>query len=384
VLSRRALLQKGLTGASFALAAPMIQRGRFCLQAQGLVAQNEPAYSTQVLDLVRRSTVIDMLGLLTLNYTKLSSWEAQPSCFAPHDFNKLRASGITIFHPAVGFTDGDVYTSSLRDINGWNQFIASHRSQFLRIDCPADLDRAKASGRLGIVIGQQNSLHFRTVADVDCFYRLGQRVSQLTYDDNAIGGGSTDPRDVGLTPYGAQIIDRMNAVGMAVDISHCSDRTTLDALHASRKPVLVTHSNCRALVPDCARCKTDEAIRLLADKGGVIGITMVRGFVQASGPATIEDVLDHIDHVVKLVGVEHVGIGSDVDLEGRDAHIHPRKRFDLDGIDYSQKIFDLAQGLIRRKYSAENIELILGGNFQRVLASIWSPEPASSSVETRS
>ncbi len=99
---------------------------------------------------------------------------------------------------------------------------------------------------------------------------------------------------------------------------------------------------------------------------------MVRDFVQASGPATIEDVLDHIDHVAKLVGVEHVGIGSDVDLDGRDARIRPRKRFDLDGIDYSQKIFDLTEGLIRRKYSAENIELILGGNFQRALAAIWS------------
>ncbi len=325
--------------------------------------------------MVGRGTVIDMLGLLTLNYTKLSSWEAQPSCFAPRDFERLRASGITIFHPAVGFTEGDVYASSLRDINGWNEFIAAHPGEFLRIDCPEDLERVKSSGRLGIVIGQQNSLHFRTVDDVDCFYRLGQRVSQLTYDDNAIGGGSTDPRDVGLTPYGAQIVDRMNTVGMAVDISHCSDRTTLDALHASRKPVLVTHSNCRALVPSCARCKTDEAIRLLADKGGVIGITMVRGFVQASGPATIEDVLDHIDHVAKLVGVEHVGIGSDVDLDGRDAHIRPKKRFDLDGIDYSQKIFDLTEGLLRRNYSAANIELILGGNFQRALASIWSSEP---------
>jgi membrane dipeptidase len=166
----------------------------------------------------------------------------------------------------------------------------------------------------------------------------------------------------------------MNAVGMAVDISHCSDRTTLDAIHASRKPVLVTHSNCRALVATNARCKTDEAIRLLAAQGGVIGITMVRGFVQASGPATIEDVLDHIDHVARLVGVEHVGIGSDVDLDGRDARIRPRKRFDLDGIDYSQKIFDLTEGLIRRKYSAENIELILGGNFQRALEAIWSPD----------
>ena len=371
MVSRRALLK----GAALAVAAPLIQRGRFCL-----FAQSEAAYSTLTLDLVQRSTVIDMLGLLTLNYPKLCSWEAEPRGFAAHDFEKLKASGITIFHPAVGFTGHDVYASSMRDIAGWNKFIASHASEFLRVDCADDFELAKASGKIGIMIGQQNSRHFRTVDDVDNFYRLGQRVSQLTYDDNEIGGGSTDPRDPGLTEYGARIVARMNALGMAVDVSHCSDRTTLDALCVSRKPVLVTHSNCRALVPGSARCKTDEALRLLASKGGVMGITMVRNFVQTSGSATIENVLDHIDHVAGLVGVEHVGLGSDVDLDGRDVHIRPRKKFDLDGIDYAKKIFDLTEGLVRRKYSSADIALILGGNFQRALAAIWTPEapPVSS------
>jgi membrane dipeptidase len=353
----------------------MIQRGRFCL-----FAQSETAYSVSTLDLIQRSTVIDMLGLLTLNYSKLCSWEAEPGGFAGHDFEKLRASGITVFHPAVGFTGTDVYSSSKRDIIGWNRFIDCHPSQFLRVECAADFKLAKTSGKIGIVIGQQNSRHFRTVEDVDNFYLLGQRVSQLTYDDNDIGGGSTDPRDPGLSDYGVRIIERMNALGMAVDVSHCDDRTTLDALNASRKPVLVTHSNCRALVPGSARCKSDQALRLLASKGGVIGITMVRNFVQTSGNATIENVLDHIDHVAALVGVEHVGIGSDVDLDGRDTRIRPRKRFDLDGIDYARKIFDVTEGLVRRNYSSENIALILGGNFQRALSAIWLPQtpPASS------
>ena len=346
----------------------MIQRGRFSLFAQSRIP-----YSLLTLDLVQSSTVIDMLGLLTLNYSKLGSWETQPASFGPQDFEKLKASGTTIFHPAVGFTGRDASACSLRDITGWNEFITSHPKDFLRVDGAADFALAKVTGKIGILIGQQNSLHFRTVDDVDRFYALGQRVSQLTYDDNALGGGSTDPRNLGLTDYGAQVVARMNAIGMAVDISHCSDRTTLDAINASTKPVLVTHSNCRALVPDCARCKTDEAIRALAAKGGVMGITMVREFVQASGCATIENVLDHIDHVAQLVGVEHVGIGSDVDLVGRDMHIRPKKKYDLDGIDYSQKIFDLTAGLIRRKYSRDNIALILGGNFERALSSIWMP-----------
>ena len=112
----------------------------------------------------------------------------------------------------------------------------------------------------------------------------------------------------------------------------------------------------------------------MAAKGGVFGVTMVRSFVQSAGPATIENVLDHIDHVVKLVGVEHVGLGSDVDLDGRDNR-RAKKKYDLDGIDYAKKIFDLTEGLVRRKYSDESIELILGGNFQRALSEIWTAKP---------
>ena len=110
----------------------------------------------------------------------------------------------------------------------------------------------------------------------------------------------------------------------------------------------------------------------MAAKGGVIGVTMVRYFVRPGGPATMEDVLDHIDHVVRLAGIEHVGIGSDVDLEGRDGGGHPKRKNDLDGIDYSKKIFDLTAGLLRRKYSPRDIQLILGENFERALSGIWT------------
>jgi len=351
----------------------MIHRGRFSLFAHSkTVARSRTAYSTRTVDLVRRSTVIDMLGLLTLNYRKLSGWETDPHRFEEADFQRLRASGITVFHPAVGYTEGDIHAESLRDITGWNSFISAHESQFQRVDQAADFARAKSLGKIGILIGQQNSEHFRTVDDVDRFYDLGQRVSQLTYTSNRIGGGSTDALDRGLSGYGGQIVERMNAVGMAVDVSHCGDRTTLDAIEASSKPVLVTHSNCRALVPGVARCKTDEAIKSMAAKGGVMGITMVRAFVRSGGPVTIDNVLDHIDHVARLAGVEHVGIGSDVDLNGRDSLAHPGRSFDLDGIDYTKKIYDLTEGLVNRGYSTRNIELILGGNFERALSQTWA------------
>jgi membrane dipeptidase len=312
-----------------------------------------------------------MLGLLTLNYNKLSSWESNPARFLRADYARLKSSGITALHPAVGYTTGDIYAETLRDVTGWNLFLAAHPEQFLRVDRAGDFARAKATGKIGIVIGQQNSVHFRTVEDVDRFYALGQRVSQLTYLGNRIGGGSSDSKDGGLTNYGGAIVERMNEVGMAVDISHCADRTSLDAITASRRPVLITHSNCRRLVPNSSRCKTDETIRQMALKGGVMGVTMVRGFVSAGGPATIDTVLDHIDHIVKLVGVEHAGVGSDVDLDGRDWPAHSPRKYDLDGVDYSKKIYDLTEGLVRRNYSSESIGLILGGNFQRALGAMW-------------
>ena len=104
---------------------------------------------------------------------------------------------------------------------------------------------------------------------------------------------------------------------MLIDMSHCGDRTTLDAIELSQKPIAITHSNCQALTPH-PRNKTDEAIRKLAAKGGVMGITGVRMFVRDRDPTTVANMADHIDHVVKLAGIEHVGIGSDADLNGYD------------------------------------------------------------------
>src|SRR5581483_3111592 len=349
MLSRRSFLRAG----AGVLAAPLICRGRFSLFAGSL-----DEYSSLTIDLIRESTVIDMLGLLTLDFKKLAVWRSRPETFGQADFQRLKDSGITVFHPAVGYVDGDIYAAASADISGWDAFIEAHSEYFVRVVCPEDVPRSKAEGKLGIIVGQQNSNHFRTVADVDAFYKLGQRVSQLTYRDNALGGGSTDPADMGLTEYGERVLARMNQLGMAVDISHCGDETTLDAIEASTKPVLVTHSNCCALVPHSARCKTDEAIRRLAAKGGVIGITMERLFVGTGNSVTMENVLDHVDHAVKIAAVEHVGMGTDVDLDGRDRGA-ARKRNDLDGVEYARKVYDLTEGLIRRGYAKADIRLIL-------------------------
>jgi membrane dipeptidase len=382
-LTRRQML-KAATGAAFAtLAAPMINRGRYRLFASSL-----KEYSARAIELMSRATVIDMLGPLTLNFPKQAKWFANPESFTASDLQPFKDSGINVFHIGVGMGGPDAYLAVLRFFATWNGFIASQGDYFMRIDSAGDLERVKRSGKIGVLLGLQNSEQFRTPADVNFFHELGQRVSQLTYNArNMIGNGSTERRDEGISDFGASIIERMNTVGMAIDVSHCGDRTTLDAFELSKKPVLITHSNCRALVSGHPRCKTDEAIKKMGAAGSVMGITGVRMFVKADEPTTIEHVLDHFDHVAKLVGPEHLGVGSDMDLYGYDA-MPPelnrqlragykgsygfREKIDVEGIDHPKRMFDLTEGLIRRKYSDQNIEGILGGNFKRVLSQIWS------------
>jgi membrane dipeptidase len=379
-MQRRQLL-KVVAGAGLgAVCAPMINHGRYRVSAG-----SKQEYSARAVELVGRSVVIDMLSPFKLGST---TWFTNPDSFKQVDFQRFKDSGINAFHIAVGTGGVEAYLNTLRFIASWDSFLANHDQWLMRVDSASDLDRLKNSGKVGVILGVQNSEHFRSPADVDYFHSLGQRVSQLTYNTrNLIGNGSTERRDEGISDFGAAIVERMNKVGMAVDVSHCGDRTTLDAFELSKTPVLITHSNCRALVPGHPRCKTDEAIKKMAASGGVMGITGVRMFVKNDEPTTVEHFLDHFDHVKKLVGVEHLGVGSDIDLDGYDdmpAEENKRLRaaykgsygfrdkIDIEGVDHPKRIFDLTEGLIRRKYTDREIEMVLGGNFKRVLAQIWS------------
>jgi len=148
VLSRRSFIHAG----AGVLAAPFINRGQFSLFA-GTLDQ----YSSLTVDLVRESTVIDMLGLLTLDFKKLDAWRTRPASFRLSDFERLKDSGITVFHPAVGYVEGDIYAASSADITGWDAFSDAYPQYFIRVCSPADVVRAKSEGKLGIIVGQQNS-----------------------------------------------------------------------------------------------------------------------------------------------------------------------------------------------------------------------------------
>jgi membrane dipeptidase len=382
-VSRRTMLKGVAATCAAAVAAPMINCGHF-----QLFAQSQQQYSARAIGAVQRATVIDMLSVLTLNFPEQDKWFANPETFTAANFQKFKDSGINVIHPAVGLGGVNAYETALTFFAGWNGFIAGNDERFMRIDSVADLSRVKSSGKVGVILGLQNAQHFRRPDDVDFFKNLGQRVSQLTYNSrNMIGNGSTERRDEGLSDFGVAIVERMNKVGMAIDVSHCGDRTTLDAFELSKKPVLITHSNARVLANGHPRDKSDEAIRAVGKSGSVMGITGVRMFVRDKEPTTVEHYLDHFDHVAKLIGPEHLGVGSDIDLDGYDdmpAEINKqlragykgsygfREKIDIEGVDHPKRMFDLAEGLIRRKYTDAQIDGILGGNFKRVLTQIWT------------
>ncbi|MGH8249239.1 MAG: dipeptidase [Steroidobacteraceae bacterium] len=380
--TRRDLLRSATGTAAALLAFPMLNFGSF-----RAIAGTPQKYSARAVALVERSLVIDMLAPLKIDFTP----EAFADPLSPAQVAQFRSSGITGFHHSIGEGGANVVEDTLAFLAAWQGFAARHSDLFSVVDQATDLERAKAAGKCAIIMGLQNSEHFRKPEDVRKFHQLGQRCSQLTYNSqNFIGTGGTDRVDGGISDFGASIIAAMNAAGMLVDVSHCGDRTTLDAIEISRVPIAITHSNCRAL-NDHPRLKTDEAISKLAARGGVMGITGVRNFVSGREPTTVEHIVDHIDHVAKLSGIEHVGIGSDSDLNGYDdmpadqrkkllgmykSSYAFRDKLDTDGFDHPQKVFDLTEALIRRGYSDLNIESVLGGNFRRLLGSVWVPAPA--------
>jgi len=372
---RRALAT--MAGAAAAVALPRIDFAQ-----GGAPAAPKSGYPAKVIDLVGRSLVIDMLGPLKLDFTP----EAYSTPLSEAEAAMFRSSGITVFHNSIGVGGPGAYDDALQFIAAWSGFVGRNSEVFTLVGRAEDIDRAKAKQKIAVIMGLQNADEFRDIKDVKAFYELGLRCAQLTYNSqNLVGSGSTDRVDGGVSDYGVEVIKAMNQVGMLIDVSHSGDRTTLDAIEMSPKPIAFTHSNCRAL-NDHPRLKTDEAIRKLAAKGGVMGITGVRNFVKSKEPTTVEDVVDHIDHVVKLVGIEHVGIGTDSDLMGYD-HMPPeqykrlkagykasyafRDKIDTDGFNHPRKIYDLTAALIHRGYSDANIQLVLGGNFRRLLGSTW-------------
>src|SRR6185503_1293977 len=210
------------------------------------------------------------------------------------------------------------FDETIGNIAYWDREIAAHPDLLMKITRGAQLDEAKRAGRLGIIYGfQDTTMYGENLDRFDMFHNFGVRIVQLTYNRrNLMGDGCLETGNAGLSKLGRDMVARMNERGVLLDLSHCGQRTTCEGLEASTKPVAITHAGCAA-VTESPRNKRDDELRLLADRGGVIGI-YVMPYLRASGQVMAEDVIKHLEYAIKICGEDHVGIGTDGTISGVD------------------------------------------------------------------
>lgn len=226
-----------------------------------------------------------------------------------------------------------------------------------------DVEEAKNESKIGALLSIEGGEALEgDLALLRMFYKLGVRAMTLTWSlRNDLGDGILGSSDYGLTSFGKDVIKEMNRLGMIVDVSHLNERGFWDAINICEKPLIASHSDCKALCRH-PRNLSDDQIKAIAAKGGVIGINFCPDFLRDDDNASVEDVLDHIEHIVNLVGVEHVGFGSDFDgIE--------KTPFGLDDAASFPKILD---GLKKRGFKDDEINSISHDNFERIIKEILS------------
>lgn len=241
--------------------------------------------------------------------------------------------------------------------------LEDNKDQMLQATCVADIMAAKEQGKVAAVLAIEGGEALEgDLGVLRVFHRLGVRSIGLTWNErNDIADGVGDCRSQGgLSVFGAALIKEMNRLGILVDVSHLSDPGFWDVIELSQQPIIASHSNARAIC-NHRRNLNDDQIKALAQNGGVMGMNFSASFVKEGGDATLDDLLDHIDHIVQLVGPKHVGLGSDFD--GISAT--PQGLTDVSTMPL------ITEGLVQRGYSEEHIRLILGGNYMRVFQQVW-------------
>ena len=340
-------------------------------------------------DLYDRSVVIDATGSPE---DFMGGWPRTHSLLTEEELTEIAESGVTAVD--VTISDPDLM-HTMRNIAGWHGAVANQPGKLLLVRNVTDIDEAKRSGRLGVILGfQHTEMMGRDLEWLNRFNDLGVRTIQLTYNKRSLmGDGCLEPADAGLSKLGFEAVERLNALGIAVDLSHCGQRTTSEGIEASSKPPLITHSGCRAL-HDNPRNKDDETLRAMAAKGGVMGIYFMPFLGDNGTPwATRAMVLDHIDHALKVCGEDHVGIGTDgpvptvreskeffdmmkkVEKQRAEAGIQApgeQGKFPyIQELNHPRRIEDVAQGMHLRGHAERVIEKVIGGNFHRVFGEIW-------------
>lgn len=226
---------------------------------------------------------------------------------------------------------------------------------------PADLYRLKREGKKAVMLGIENGYAVgKDIRNVERFRNRGVVYMTLCHNGNndICGSARYNEENLGVSEFGEQVIREMNRVGMMVDLSHAGERSFYEALEISRCPVVCSHSSCRALC-DHPRNLTDDQLKAIARLGGVVQVCLYGGFLASGRPATVCDAVEHLHHMVNLMGIEHVGIGTDFDGDGG-----------IIGCNDSSELINFTRRLLQERYGEEDIRRIWGGNFLRVMEEV--------------
>ena len=299
--------------------------------------------------------------------------------------------GVTATGPTIAVFERAGPT--LRVLSDWIRAVDADPRLTL-IKRAADFEAAKADGKFGILFHFQGTGPIEDDLNlIDAYKALGVGMIQLAYNiKNSVGDGCEERTDAGLSNFGLQVVERLNEARVVVDCTHTGYRTTMDAIEASTRPVVFSHSNAKA-VKESRRNITDDQIKAVAATGGLIGMVGFPSFVSASVKPTLDEFIDHIDHVVKLVGDDHVGLGIDyywiqaafTGIEEatrlydgfiaagkwRPESYPPPPIHYVDGIETPRDLRNLTKRLLERGYSEEATKKILGGNWVRVFREVW-------------
>lgn len=320
----------------------------------------------------QRALVIDAMGEVREVYTDALVREMIDS--------GLNSITVTLCDPKS--FEAEAYREAMDGVLEYNRLIEKESAFWVKATRVADIATARSQGKIALFYLFQNSTQFgRNLDNVDVFYGLGVRSSQITYNhQNWAGAGCNEANGSGLTVFGRELVEKMNSVGMLIDLSHANMKTMADTIAASRSPVIVSHSCCKALF-EHNRNTTDENIRALAAKGGVFGVTQMRPFMTRQTNDAVHFYYQHIEHALNVAGSDHVCIGSDRDhrrLVLTEEYLAELKReegpnFDramwplyfeeLNGPRRMETIWD---GLRKRGMSQSQLEKLFGLNIHRL------------------